>query len=148
MDVMMYILGDKYMIPDLQEKAGQSFREKVDYLCYEWDGCDYKIRDLNDLWNAVQIIYDDLSDDDWPRWYIVQGIFDARAKFLAKDEFRKTLRDNKAFNDDIFSELAYDSKVWKWRKSEKEWHKEIERTSGFPTCKCLKPLLKKAKGSL
>ena len=117
-DVIMYSLGDKYMVPELQAKAGESFREKVNYIC----GDSYQKNVWGDvetdevIFNAIRFIYEELPDDDWTRFYLVQHMFQARAKFLSCEKFKEFLKDHEGFGSDFIEELAWDSKLWEWRR--------------------------------
>ena len=117
-DVTMYMLAIKYMIPDLRAQAGQAFRDKVDYICEEFP-IDDDIR-MDAFYNAIKTVYEELSDDDWPRWYLVQHIFHSRARFLPDGQFKNFLKGNPALYGDFIDEVAFDSKMWEWRKQCRE----------------------------
>ena len=104
------------MIPDLQNVAGRAFRQRIDYLCgHKCSGLHGSIDEK--ICKAIQIIYEDLSDDAWPRFYLVQQIFKSRAKFLGNERFKGFLKDYEPFSNDFIEEMAWDSKMWEWRSA-------------------------------
>ena len=113
-DITMYMLGNKYLIPDLRDEAGRAFRDKVDYICEAFPTLDEIC--MNMFYNAIKMVYNELPDDDWPRWYLIQHIFQSRANFLSDDRFKDFLKDHETLNDDFIEEVAFDSKMEEWRK--------------------------------
>ena len=132
----MYIAGDKYLSPKLQRRAAEEFHSKLEWLCesetyWEWDT---KERILE----AIEIIYEELSDTDWLRYYFVQTVFKHRSIFLPHEWFRDSLKDRPAFSEDFINELAWDSKIWEWRKACREWDSRVRKSEWginreFPT---------------
>ena len=62
LDMRMYTLGDEHLIPELKEKAGVSFRHKLNYLCQNdlsWNtGVEQEIE------NVICITHEDLPDTE------------------------------------------------------------------------------------
>ena len=98
------------------QQPGRTFRQKIDDICGPDNSClwDWSVEPICD---AIRVIYNELPDDDWPRYYLVQHVFQARAMFLASERFKDFLKEYEAFNDDFIDEVAWDSKLWEWKKA-------------------------------
>ena len=108
MDIKMYIVGDKYLIPELREKAGEAFRDKVDGICEDAKNLGWcNLYELC-ISEAIEIVYGELSDTHWPRWYLVQKLYKRRAEFLQEAWFKDLLQHCPEFNKDFINEMAWE----------------------------------------
>ena len=106
------------MVPGLREEAGNVFRHKVDYLCSpEFPGLYGDTSNAEDICKAIRIIHEDLPDDTWSCFYLVQHVFQARAAFLSNEKFKAFLNKYEAFGNAFIDEIAWDSKTWEWRRT-------------------------------
>ena len=139
MDIKMYIVGDKYLIPELQKKAGESFRNKVDALCEDESTWNWSSESERWISEAIEITYGELLDTDWPRWYLVQKLYKSRAGLLQQAWFKYLLQNHQPFNEDFINEMAWESKIWKWRKDCKDWDRQARLyKKGLYLCKLLR----------